>query len=74
MIVCSGGTADDVPRSTGSAICLDTSAGASCGWGTNRGGEDTSCAWGSDWEGDDAMWIGDTGRGGKDGVFFWRFG
>ena len=31
MIVCSGGTTDDVPRSAGSAIYLETSAGASCG-------------------------------------------
>ena len=48
VIVCSRGTAGDVPRSTRSAICLDTPAGASCGWGTNRGGEGTSCVWGSD--------------------------
>ena len=37
MIVCSGGTIDDVPRSTGSAIYSDTSAGASCSWGTVEG-------------------------------------
>ena len=38
-IVCSGGATDDVPRSTESAICSDTSVGASCDWGTDRGGK-----------------------------------
>ena len=74
MIVYSRGTTDDVPRSTGSAICLETSAGASCGWGTGRGGEGTSCVWGFGGEGDDATWIGDTGRGREDGAVLWRFG
>jgi len=44
-MVYSGGTTDDVPRSAGSAICSETSAGVSCGWGTGRGGEGTSCIW-----------------------------
>jgi len=29
-MICSEGAADDVPRSAGSAIYLETSAGASC--------------------------------------------
>ena len=36
MIVCSGGTTDDGPRSIGSVICSDTSAGASCVWGSDE--------------------------------------
>ena len=31
-MVCSRGTANDVPRSARSVICLETSAGASCVW------------------------------------------
>jgi len=60
--------ADDVP------ICSETSAGASCSWGTGRGGECTSCVLVSGGEGDEATWIGDTRRGGEDGVVFSRFG
>ena len=67
-IVCSGGTADDVPKSVGSVIWPDTSAGPACG------GEGTSCVWGSDWGGEGATWIGDAGRGGEDGAIFYRFG
>jgi len=74
VIVCSAVTVDDVPRSVGSAIYSETSAGTYCGWGTGRGGEGTSCVSVSDGEGDDATWIGDTGRGGEDGAVFWRFG
>jgi len=74
MIVCSGRTADDVPRSAGSAIYSETSAGTSCGWDTGQGGEGTSGVWVSGGEGDDATWIGDIGRGGDDGAVFWRFG
>ena len=33
MLVCSGGTTDDMIKSAGSAVCLGTSAGAYCGWG-----------------------------------------
>jgi len=73
VIIYSRGTTDDVPRSTGSSICSDASAGASCGWGPDRGGEGTSCVRGTDWEGEDAIWIGDTRRGGEDGVVFSRF-
>ena len=74
VIDCSGEMADDVPRSVGSATCSETSAGASCCWGTCRGGEGTSCVWTSGEEGDDATWIGDAGWGGEDGAVFWRFG
>ena len=41
-MVCSRGTADDMPRSAGSVISSETSAGASCGWGTGRGAEGAS--------------------------------
>jgi len=41
VVVCSGGTTDDVPRSVGSATCSEISAGASCCWGACRGGEGT---------------------------------
>ena len=61
MIVCSGGTTDDVPRSTGSVICSDTSAGISCVWGSDGGGEDVTG-------------IGEAGRGGEDGAVLYRFG
>ena len=74
MIGCSRGMADDVPRSAGSATCLETFAGASCSWGTCWGGEGTSCVWVSGEEGDDSTWIGDTGRGGEVGAVLWRFG
>ena len=60
-MVCSGGTADDVPKLAESAICSETSDGASCSWGSGRGGEGTSCVWISSGEGDDATWIGDSG-------------
>jgi len=43
VIDCSRGIADNVPRSVGSATCSETSVGASCCWGTCRGGEGTSC-------------------------------
>ena len=74
MIDCSRGMVDDVPRSAGSATCSETSAGASCCWGTCQGGEGTSCVWASGEEGDDSTWIGDAGRGGGDGAVLWRFG
>ena len=68
MLVCSGGTTDDVLRSAGSAICSDTSAGASCGSGAGRGGDGTCCVWAFGEEGDDSTWIGDAERGGGDGA------
>ena len=74
MIDCSGGMADDVPRSAGSTTCSEISAGASCCWGTCRGGEGASCVWASGEKGDDATWIGDAGRGRGDGAVLWRFG
>ena len=67
-IVWSGGIADDVPRSTRSMVCLDTSAGSACG------GEGASCGWGTDRGGEGATWIGDAGWGGEDGAIFCRFG
>ena len=39
VMICSEETADDVPRSAGSAICLETSVGVSCGWGAGWWGE-----------------------------------
>ena len=47
-IVCSGGTTDEVPRSTWSVVCLVTSVGSACG------GEGTSCGWGTDRGGEGA--------------------
>ena len=44
-IVCTGGMADDVPRSTRSVICSGTSTGSACAWGidsTGLDGEDES--------------------------------
>jgi hypothetical protein len=41
VIVCLGGTTDDVPKSVGSVICPDTSVGSPCEE------EGTSCDWGT---------------------------
>ena len=74
VLVCVGGTTDDMLRSAGSAVCSGTSTAASCGWGADRGGDGTCCVWISSDEGDDSTSIGDAGWGGGDGAILWRFG
>jgi len=61
VIVCSGEMTDDMPRSTGSVICSDTSAGI-------------FCVWGSDGRGEHVTRIREAGRGGEDGTVPCRFG
>jgi len=61
VIACSGGTTDDVPRSTGSLVYSDTSASISCVWGYDGGGGDVTG-------------IREAGRGGEDSAVLCRFG
>jgi len=45
VLVCFGGTTNDMIGSTRSAVCSSTSVDASCGWGTDREGDGACCVW-----------------------------